>query len=67
MTSSHWAFVTLGSMTLKVRSSWLPAPRPVPNSNRLFVTWSSMAARSAMRTGCSLLVGRLVMADPMWM
>ena len=66
ITSSHIAFVCEGNVPLNVLSSWLPAPRPVPNSKRLLVTWSSMAARSAIRTGCSLVVGRLVIAEPIW-
>ena len=67
MTSSHIAFVWDGWVPLNVMSSWLPAPRPVPNSNLLLVTWSSIAARSAIRTGCSLVTGRLVMAEPICM
>ena len=35
----------------KPRISWLPAPRPVPNSNRRFDTWSSIATRSATFAG----------------
>jgi hypothetical protein len=35
----------------KPRISWLPAPRPVPNSNRPPERWSSMATRSATLAG----------------
>ena len=66
MTSSHMALVSVSSVPLKVRTSWLPAPRPVPNSNRPSERWSIIAARSAMRTGWSLLVGNEVMAEPTW-
>ncbi len=67
ITSFHMALVSEVRVLLKVATSWLPAPRPVPNSKRPSQKWSSMAARSAMRTGCSLVVGRLVMAVPRWM
>ena len=48
-------------MMLKLAISWLPAPRPVPHSKRRLVKWSSIAARSAKRTGCSLRGDRLLM------
>ena len=67
MASFHMALVSEVSVPLNAATSWLPAPRPVPNSKRPSQKWSSMAARSAMRTGCSLVVGRLVMAVPRWM
>ena len=66
-TSSHIDLVSGGVSPPKVATSWLPAPRPVPNSKRPSVMWSSMAARSAIRTGCSLAVGRLVMPVERWM
>ena len=67
MTSSHSALVEFLSRMLKLAISWEPAPRPVPHSNRFPVTWSSMAARSAYRTGCSLRGDRLLMPVPRWM
>ena len=51
MTSFHSALVEFLSRMLKAAISWLPAPRPVPHSNRPSKTWSSMATRSAQRTG----------------
>jgi hypothetical protein len=51
----------------KVAISWAPAPRPVPNSKRPLVTWSSMATRSALRTGWFTGRERLMMAEPRWM
>ncbi len=51
MTSFHSALVEFLSRLLKVAISWLPAPRPVPHSNRPSNRWSSMVTRSAHRTG----------------
>ena len=39
MTSSHMAFVSESSVPLNVATSWLPAPRPVPNSKRPSLRW----------------------------
>jgi hypothetical protein len=50
---------------LKVATSWLPAPRPVPNSKRRLLRWSSMATFSAVRTGWLTRGERLKMPDPM--
>ena len=46
--------------------SWLPAPRPVPHSKRLFVMWSIIAARSAERTGWLTRGEMFMIAVPMW-
>ncbi len=66
MTSSHSALVESLSRMLNAAISWLPAPRPVPHSKRTLVMWSSIAARSANRTGCSLRGERLMMPVPRW-
>jgi hypothetical protein len=64
MVSRHMALVmsTLGMS--KPRTSVLDDPRPVPNSNRFSVRWSSSATFSAMR--CGLLTGGVMLkiADP---
>ena len=42
-------------------------PRPVPSSKRPFERLSSIAPRSAVRTGWFTLAVMLKMADAMWM
>src|SRR5688572_21839543 len=49
-TSSHGSLVVAVSRW-NVPTSQDPAPRPVPNSKRPSDTWSSIATRSASRTG----------------
>ena len=66
-TSSHSALVEDVSWIPKVATSCEPAPRPVPISNRPPESWSSMAARSALRTGWLTRGLRLKMPDPRWM
>ena len=53
MVSSHISRVAEVSVMpgRKPRISWLPAPRPVPNSKRPFETRSIIATRSATRAG----------------
>ncbi len=51
----------------KPRISWLPAPRPVPNSKRPSEMWSSMATRSATFTGWFTWGSGLKIAETMWM
>ena len=50
----------------KPSTSVLDEPRPVPNSNRLSVRWSSRATFSAMR--CGLFTGGVMLkiAEPRW-
>ena len=67
MTSSHSLLVDDGSWMLNVATSWQPAPRPVPNSKRPPMRWSSMATRSALRTGWLTRGLRLKMPEPRWM
>src|SRR5688572_657828 len=66
MTSSHSLRVDDVSWMLNVATSWLPAPRPVPNSKRPALSWSTIAARSALRTGWFTRGLRLKMPDPRW-
>src|SRR5437868_2396169 len=66
MTSSQLALVSSG-FTPKVLISWDPAPRPFPNSNRPSDRWSSIATRSAMRTGWFVAGLSGKMPEPTWM
>ena len=66
MTSSHSTRVEDVSWMLKVATSWLPAPRPVPNSKRPLERWSSMVARSALRTGWLARGLSPKMPEPRW-
>ena len=67
MTSSQTALVESVPGMPKPVTSLLPAPRPVPNSKRPSLRWSSMATRSATRTGWLIWGLRLKMPDPRWM
>ena len=69
MTSSQISLVPLVSVMpgRKPRISWLPAPRPVPNSNRPLERWSSIATRSATLAGWFTWGSGLKMPEPMWM
>src|SRR5436190_18572581 len=66
-TSSHSLFVELESWMLNVAISCEPAPRPVPNSKRPSLRWSSIATRSALRTGWFTRGDRLKMPELRWM
>ena len=59
--------VISGSSMPKPRCSVVDEPRPVPNSNRPSLRWSSMATRSAMRAGWLAGGVMLKMPEPMWM
>src|SRR3954471_939398 len=50
----------------KPRISWLPAPRPVPNSNRPPERWSSMATFSATLAGWFTCGSGLKIPEPRW-
>ena len=67
MTSSHTALVESVLGMPKPVTSLLPAPRPVPNSKRPSLRWSSMATRSATRAGWFTSGLRLKMPEPRWM
>ena len=66
MTSSHSALVDEVSVMPNVATSCEPAPRPVPSSKRPSLSWSSMAARSALRTGWLTRGLRLKIPEPRW-
>ncbi len=66
MTSSNTSLVTAVLSMPKPVTSRLPAPRPVPNSKRPSLRWSSMATRSATRTGWLTCGLRLKMPEPTW-
>lgn len=68
MVSSQISFVPfMSSMPgRKPRISWLPAPRPVPNSKRPLERWSSMATFSATLTGWFTGASGLKMPEPRW-
>ena len=69
MTSSQISLVPDRSFMpgRKPRISWLPAPRPVPNSKRPSDRWSSMATRSATLAGWFTWGSGLKMPEPRWM
>ena len=59
--------VSSGSSIPKPCCSVVDEPRPVPNSNRPSLRWSSMATRSAMRAGWLAGGVMLKMPEPRWM
>src|SRR5262245_27222892 len=67
ITSSHSALVDAVPGMLNVATLCEPAPRPVPNSNRPSLRWSSIATRSALRTGWFTRGDRLKMPELKWM
>ena len=67
MTSSHTSLVTSVLSMSKPVTSRLPAPRPVPNSKRPSLRWSSIATRSATRAGWFTRGFRLKIPEPRWM
>src|SRR3954463_10054016 len=66
MVSPHISFVSSMSAMSKPCTSVLDEPRPVPNSKRLFVRWSSSATFSAMRCGRFTGGVMLKIAEPRW-
>ena len=62
-TSSHSHLVEFLSMMLKRRELVAAGTAAVPHSKRLLVKWSSIAARSALRTGWSFRGERLMMPE----
>ncbi len=68
MTSSQISRVPVRSVISgrNPRISWLPAPRPVPNSNRPFDRWSSIATRSATFAGWFTCGSGLKIPEPTW-
>ena len=67
MTSSYMALVRSGSSMPKPACSVVDEPRPVPNSKRPSLRWSSMATRSATRAGWFTGGVMLKMPEPTWM
>src|SRR2546427_12022140 len=67
MASSHSTFDASISGISKPSISVLDDPRPVPSSKRPLLRLSSMAARSAVRTGWFTGAVVLKIADPRWM
>ncbi len=67
--SSQSSFVWFMSVMpgMNPRISWLPAPRPVPNSKRPSERWSSIATFSATFTGWLTGASGLKMPEPRWM
>ena len=66
MASRHIAFVSSMSAMSKPCTSVVDEPRPVPNSKRLPVRWSSSATFSATRTGLFTGGVMLKIAEPRW-